>query len=165
LEGFSEAEKFVRSVIASPKVFTHDIWYGTTGKDVEKLQEFLKNLGYFNDPINGFFGKSTQQAVLDFQLDYSVVTSIEDFGAGHFGPQTRLKIEAVHSRREETKLPDKNLGVGADSNEIKFLQESLKKLGYDVEVSGEYDQQTIDAVFKFQLDHKILNSQNEDRCF
>ena len=147
LEGFSEAEKFVRSVIASPKTFTHDIWYGTTGKDVEKLQEFLKNLGYFNDPINGFFGESTQQAVLEFQIDYDVVTSIEDFGAGHFGPQTRLKIEAVHSKREETKLPDKSLGVGADGDDVKFLQESLKKLvpsKYGVKVFPIYHPSPID---------------------
>lgn len=159
LEGFSEAEKFVMDMIIRPKIFTKDIWYETSGENVEKLQEFLTDLGYFNEPVSGFFGMSTRDAVLKFQMDYGVVTSVEDFGAGHFGPQTRLKIEAVYDKRKETKLKGKNFGIGSSGDDVGNLQEILSKLGYDVDVTGEYDEKTIDAVFKFQFDHKIIESE------
>lgn len=159
LEGFSEAEKFVRSVIARPQMFQSDIWFGAQGLDVEKLQEVLTDLGYFDEPVSGYFGPSTQEAILSFQMDYGVVTSVEDFGAGHFGPQTRLKIEAVYEKKKTTNLKNKNIGMGSSGDDVKFLQEALKKLGYAVNVTGEYDQQTVDAVFKFQFDHRIINSE------
>ncbi|MBU1992783.1 MAG: peptidoglycan-binding protein [Patescibacteria group bacterium] len=161
LEGFEEAEKFIRSVYAKPKLFTHDIWYGAEGDDVKKLQEFLTQLGFFDDAVTGKYGESTKEAVLAFQLEFGVVDTLEDLGAGHFGPRTRLKIEAVWEKRKESQVNKVHLSAGSLGDDVKLLQEALKKLGYSVEVTGEYDQRTVDAVFKFQLDNKIINSNRD----
>jgi len=46
-------------------------------------------------------------------------------------------------------------GKPNDTASVKFLQEQLKYLGYDVDVNGEYDSKTIKAVENFQKTNKI----------
>jgi peptidoglycan hydrolase-like protein with peptidoglycan-binding domain len=40
---------------------------GDSGTDVEDLQRRLKDLGYFNSPVTGYYGSITQDAVTQFQ--------------------------------------------------------------------------------------------------
>lgn len=43
------------------------IWRGDAGANVVRLQELLRNAGYFPAPTTGFFGDFTETAVQDFQ--------------------------------------------------------------------------------------------------
>ena len=40
---------------------------GSSGSDVTKLQQRLKDLGYFNGSVNGSFGSDTETALRAFQ--------------------------------------------------------------------------------------------------
>lgn len=52
------------------------------------------------------------------------------------------------------------LGKDAEGEEVKNLQRMLWDLGYyHGEITGSYDQATIDAVFKFQMEHGVLNGE------
>lgn len=42
---------------------------GDSGADVERLQQRLENLGYFNSSATGYYGSITQEAVAQFQQD------------------------------------------------------------------------------------------------
>lgn len=41
--------------------------YGSTGEEVKKIQEVLKEQGYYNGNVDGIFGSGTQRAVIAFQ--------------------------------------------------------------------------------------------------
>jgi peptidoglycan hydrolase-like protein with peptidoglycan-binding domain/3D (Asp-Asp-Asp) domain-containing protein len=157
LEGFTKAEKFIKNIVTKQKVFKNDLWYGQSGDKVKELQEYLTNLGYYKGKIDGFYGDNVYKAVMKFQIDEKIVDNEEEFGAGYFGPQTRSKIEAVIEKRRKEHLPRFNLGRDDTGDEVKKLQKALKELGYDVEVTGVYDEKTIDAVFEFQRDNDIVD--------
>ena len=161
LEGFSEAEKFIRTIVTEQKIFKNDLWYGQSGDKVGELQKYLSDLGYYKGTIDKYYGDEVYKAVVAFQIDQNIVDNEEEFGAGYFGPQTRANIEAVIEKKRKNKLPQKNLGRDDSGDEVKKLQEALMKLGYDVEITGVYDQKTINAVFDFQQDNKIIDSEDE----
>lgn len=161
LEGYTLAEKFVKNVVNKQRIFTNDLWYGTSGDDVNKLQQYLKDLSYYKGEINGVYGDVTYKAVIAFQIDQGIIDRKEEFGAGYFGPRTRERLEAVLEQRKKDKLIRQNLGRDDSGEDVKKLQESLKKLGYDIEATGVYDEQTIEAVYEFQKQNNIVNNEND----
>ncbi|MBU1446411.1 peptidoglycan-binding protein [Patescibacteria group bacterium] len=162
LQGFSDAEKFIRNVVIKQKVFTVDLGYGQTGDTVGTLQEYLTTLGYYKGKIDKYYGDEVYKAVIAFQIDNNIIDRSEEFGAGYFGPQTRASIEAVFNKQKEyDKIVKQNLGKDDKGDAVKELQKSLQKLGYDIEVNGVYDEATVQAVFEFQKDNEIVNDENE----
>jgi hypothetical protein len=49
------------------KKFTKYLRPGNTGVEVVKVQEFLKDLGFYNGPIDGVYDEEVRLAVRDFQ--------------------------------------------------------------------------------------------------
>jgi peptidoglycan hydrolase-like protein with peptidoglycan-binding domain len=47
--------------------FVENLYLGSTGGDVEKLQQKLQKLDLYTGPIDGLFGLGVEQAVKDFQ--------------------------------------------------------------------------------------------------
>jgi peptidoglycan hydrolase-like protein with peptidoglycan-binding domain len=62
---------------------------GMRGKDVEELQNKLASLGYNVGPIDGIFGRLTEQAVIQFQKDNGLKVD------GIVGPQTFDMLERL----------------------------------------------------------------------
>lgn len=44
-----------------------NLYVGSTGADVEKLQRKLKELGFYDGPIDGLFGQGVEQAVKEYE--------------------------------------------------------------------------------------------------
>ncbi len=66
---------------------------GDRGHVVRQLQSLLVDLGYLPDTdVTGTFGDRTEAALLQYQMDRSVITSAESKGAGVFGPATKLAV-------------------------------------------------------------------------
>lgn len=66
--------------------------FGIVSADVRKLQEFLRDQGYYNGVlITNYFGPITKDALIAFQLDNNLISDAEDIGAGRVGPGT-MKI-------------------------------------------------------------------------
>lgn len=158
IDGYSEAEKFIQGVITTPTVFVDDLFSDSQGGEVKLLQEHLKELGYYHDAINAEYGEATRKAVFKFQKDFGIVDDESELGAGNFGPQTRMKLEAILQKKDKDLLPAKKLQKGDKGADVTKLQNSLLKLGYDVEVTGVYDDKTADAVLSFQLDLELIES-------
>lgn len=71
---------------------------GSVGKNVEKLQENLKTLGFYKSTIDGSFGSVTDAAVRAFQKDAKITID------GVAGPQTLKAIEeALNAQKIEQK--------------------------------------------------------------
>ncbi|ERT04334.1 putative peptidoglycan binding domain protein, partial [Lyngbya aestuarii BL J] len=57
---------------------------GDTGFEVRKVQQRLRELNYYRGPINGFFDRTTQDAVVRFQRSNGITQT------GVVGPTTRI---------------------------------------------------------------------------
>lgn len=158
LEGYSAAETVVRQTFFQPTILTEDVWYLSSGDDVYTLQKLLKELGYFSGQPNGFYGDETRDSVFRFQKDQSLVTSMDDLGAGHGGPQTRIRLEKFFKERRVHNLPQEGLSKGSSGDEVKKLQNILSMLGYDVTETGFFDDKTLAALLDFQKDQDIIQS-------
>lgn len=62
---------------------------GSTGPNVKLIQSLLNKLGYNPSAVDGQFGASTQQAVMNFQRDYGIEAD------GVVGPQTWSIMERL----------------------------------------------------------------------
>ena len=188
LEGFSDAEKFIKEVVLAPSLFTSDLWYGAQNDDIERLQEYLTVLGYYKGPIDGYYGDDTTEAVFMFQVDQGIVEDWNDFGAGHFGINSRSamdnaidvldmeaemqKIEAISSGfqkmqsysdlKEDPYYFTGALARGDSGSDVYALQEELANLGYFmIEPTGYYGEVTEHAVFKFQQKLGVVETMDD----
>ena len=165
LDGYSQAEKMAETATgAAPKTFVQDLSLNDQSDSVKNLQNGLTKLGYYSGKISGDYDDATRAAVVKFQVDVGIVDTENDFGAGFFGPQTRKSLEdALNLKDSQVKnhLPQTPLSRDDQGDDVKKLQEALKQLGYDVVVTGVYDSQTIDAIFKFQKDHNVVSSESD----
>ena len=90
------------------------IQQGSTGPDVIRLQDLLKQLGYYSGASDGDFGPQTKQAVIDFQQAQGLTAD------GIVGPNTWSKLLNQWRRMTESEeieeirsLIDSRMGVGA----------------------------------------------------
>lgn len=162
LQGYSEAEKVVQTLTGEdPQTFVEDLTVNDKNASVKKLQQSLKKLKYYSGNESGEYDDATRAAVVKFQIDVGVIDTENDFGSGYFGPETRKKLEdALNLRSSQIRnhLPQTPLSRDDQGSEVGKLQGALKKLGYDVEVTGIYDEQTVDAILKFQKDQNVVAS-------
>lgn len=64
---------------------------GSQGEEVRQIQQKLKNLGYFNDKIDGIYGKQTKEAVIKFQKDNNLTAD------GIAGTKTLEKLNITNN--------------------------------------------------------------------
>ncbi|MEE1126283.1 MAG: peptidoglycan-binding protein [Acutalibacteraceae bacterium] len=80
---------------------------GSQGEKVKEVQQMLKDLGYFDDEITGYYGTYTAACVKEFQADAKIEVD------GIVGPEFMSTIKS-------DKAPSKNgAGTSADSSEEK----------------------------------------------
>lgn len=114
---------------------------GSSGTEVSKLQQTLKNKGYFNYNVTGYFGNITKNAVIRFQHDNGLAVD------GIVGPQTINKLYGNNSTL---------LKVGMSGTQVSQLQQLLKDKGYfNYTVTGYFGNITKNAVMAFQRDNKL----------
>jgi peptidoglycan hydrolase-like protein with peptidoglycan-binding domain len=75
--------------INSCKNFYRSMFIGTRGDDVSELQQFLRDKGYFNFGITGFFGNLTYGSVVRWQRSEGINA------IGIVGPATRNRISQL----------------------------------------------------------------------
>lgn len=184
LEGYSEAERFVQNTVLAPLNFPSDIYYGSEGEDVKKMQEYLRDWAYYDGEPNGFYGDDTAEAVYLFQIDNGIVQGADELGAGHFGINTRLTFDKfIKDGMDEEKIKlqkgsrlmqkysdlqeqrssfDSSLELGAKGDEVSRLQDELRTLGYlRIDPTGYYGEVTEHAVFKFQQARGLVQSESD----
>lgn len=165
LEGYSEAEKVAETLTGdAPTTFVEDLSVNDKSDNVKKLQAGLKDLGYYNGEATGDYDDATKLGVIKLQIATGVIDDENDFGAGYFGPQTRKSFEDALNRKNDQvrkNLPVTPLSRDDQGDEVRKLQQALQKLGYDVEVNGIYDHQTVEAIFQFQKDQNVVQSKTD----
>ncbi len=127
---------------------------GDSGEEVEKLQQFLKTLDFYQGRVDGTFGAGTEKAVKAFQKSHGLSQD------GRVGEQTWAKLNAKAPSGKPSgnvavmpKLEKKTPRMSGEA--VRRAQELLKSSGYKVTVDGVYGTETIDQVIKFQKDNGL----------
>ena len=155
----------------------------STGASVSRLQATLKLLGFYQGPVDGSYGQSTQAAVTRFQAAAGLTAD------GITGPLTWARllpnpedITAVSTRTgsvsaaaptlpapeapEAPAAPEASaapadsappiLRLNAEGSAVAQLQRELETLGYySGTIDGVYGEQTQAAVTQFQTDQQL----------
>ena len=122
---------------------------GSKGDAVKKLQQRLKELGYYKSSCDGSYGSVTVTAVKAFQKKNGLTAD------GVAGESTLKKLNSssavgANDKKEEVK-EDSTLKEGAKGSEVKKLQQRLKELGYyKYSCDSSYGYRTVQAVKAFQ---------------
>ena len=115
---------------------------GSTGEAVARLQQRLKELGYFAGKVDGIYGKSTQRAVTYLQGDMGYAET------GSAGPKFQ---NAVFGGKAPHYVTYVALGKGDEGIRVRDLQARLRSLYYmSVNAGGHYQANTVAAVKRFQ---------------
>ena len=126
---------------------------GDKGTEVKKLQERLKELGYYTGSINSSYNNATVEAVKAFQKRNSLTVD------GICGTATLRKLNstsAVKNKVEEVKQDDGVLEKGDKGDEVKAVQERLQELGYYTDLcNGNFGTNTFNAVKAFQKNNGL----------
>ncbi|MBQ8200978.1 MAG: peptidoglycan-binding protein [Clostridia bacterium] len=119
---------------------------GDSSSAVRNLQYTLYELGYYDGRVDGVYGDTTEDAVRAFQIrnDLSPVDGI----AGNRTQQVLYSDSAIAAAAAVTDYT--SLRKGDRSNLVVEMQECLQDLGYLSDVTGYYDDATVEAVKNFQ---------------
>ena len=121
--------------------------WGDTGAAVKRLQEALKNRGYYSGKLDSTFGSGVHAAVKAFQKQYGLKAD------GIAGPATQNLLFNTSASSSDT---NPSLKKGSSGTEVRNLQYVLSELGYyDGSINGEYGNTTADAVRAFQINNDI----------
>ncbi len=120
-----------------------DLRQGSSGASVSRLQQDLRQLGYFNGPVSGYFGLDTQQAVIKFQQASRLPAD------GVVGSRT---IQAILIRRGEGEGGEYPvLSENSSGPAVTRLQQLLQQAGYfNTNPTGRFGSITRDALIAFQ---------------
>ena len=145
---------------------------GNTGEAVGKLQERLKELGYYTGSITCAYDAATKAAVAAFQKKNGLKKD------GIAGPETRKAIEGESALRPDStptpaptpeptptpaptpaptyKVPSKTVESGSEGTEAKTVQRRLRDLGYYTgRIDGEFGRGSVDALKRFQEENGL----------
>lgn len=120
---------------------------GDKGEAVKKLQQRLKELGYYTGSVDGSYGSGTLSAVRAFQSAMQLNVD------GKAGPATQRALYGENAKAEDTSKP---LELGSEGNAVTNLQYALYELGYyQAKINGVYTQDTSNAVREFQMNNGL----------
>ncbi len=112
---------------------------------IKIVQQRLKDWGYYNGPITGYYGELTKAAVIRFQKKHGLNAQ------GYLGPLTLEKI-GINTGSSNTS----DGRTTYDSATISKVQQRLKDWGYySGPVTGYYGDLTKAAVIKFQKNNGL----------
>ncbi len=127
---------------------------GSAGDEVTRIQERLKELGFYSGEVDGKYGQGTAEAVKQFQSQHNLAAD------GIAGNDT---VTWLFSGSAATYIPTPTpsptpamLQKGDKGGSVTALQERLKELGfYTTSVDGDFGGGTTEAVRLFQSQHGL----------
>ncbi len=131
---------------------------GDSGLSVTLLQEYLKEIGYLQHSVTGFFGPETAQAftafLRDFQVDAPTDALSETSAAYVLGARSRLD-----ARDPLTAYVDPD----ASEQSIADAQRILRFLGYyRGRTDGQYGDALFAAILKFQQEYRLVGTADDN---
>lgn len=121
---------------------------GYRGEEVLRLENALYSLGFFSGIADEDFDENTLSGLKLFQEANGLEIS------GSLDSLTREMLYGDGNKTDYTQFKyacmDKHLGMGDSGYAVKLLTLQLKKLGYPIDVTDIFDDQTLETLLKFQ---------------
>ena len=140
----NESEKRSEVVVqAQISIFDTRINSQASEDDVRELQFILRQIGYFDHDQDGRFNKRLVDAIFDFQVDYDIVDSEFDEGAGYYGPKTRSKLKEVYGVFQERQDQIRDLQtqlVGIQNDRAELLASKKAEFQARLDAMGDLQQ-------------------------
>jgi peptidoglycan hydrolase-like protein with peptidoglycan-binding domain len=134
---------------SSPRRTTIPLRQGARGEAVVRLQNQLQQLGYFDGPATGYYGRLTADAVQRLQTDRGMTPD------GMVGQQTQMVLQQ-NAPTPSVAMDTNLLQRGSTGEAVAQLQDQLRQLGYlQAESTGFYGPLTETAVESFQRDRNL----------
>ena len=129
--------------------------YGETSYSARILQGALKELGYFNHSVTGYFGDTTRGSLVaflkDFDLDESDATLTAN-AAAH--------MQAALKRKGANGPLSGHVDQGSPRTRVAEAQRLLRSFGYyRGRTHGIYDDNLFASIFSFQKKHGLVQSE------
>ncbi len=125
---------------------------GSSSAAVSNLQRNLKQLGYYNGPVNGNFGQLTQAAVIRFQRANGINPD------GVVGSRTLNAVRVATTGIGEGN-GDNILNEGDSGQSVRQLQQDLRQLGlFTANLTGYFGPATRTAVINFQSREGLISN-------
>jgi len=119
---------------------------GEEGASVRNLQYTLYELGYYDGSIDGKYGPTTADAVRAFQIQNNL-TPVD----GVAGSKTLSKLYSSDAVAATAANPDYGTVQAGDKGDLVVqVQDCLVQMGFLDEITGVYDDATVEAVKAFQ---------------
>jgi len=80
--------------------FSTNLWLHINN-DVYIKEEIKKIQAFLGSKQTGYYGHRTEKFVFDFQVAHGIVSSMNDFGAGTWGPKTRSAANAEIEKQKK----------------------------------------------------------------
>ncbi|MFD1738395.1 peptidoglycan-binding protein [Bacillus salitolerans] len=126
------------------------IRYGYAGHAVKTLQLELKALSFYSSNVDGLYGPKTQAAVKEFQFIHHLKVD------GIAGPNTLKKLFTSNVVKSYQEFSTTKLLSGDKGEQVRQLQEKLKKLGYySYSSDGIFGPLTKEAVRNYQKKYNL----------
>ncbi len=139
----SEKKKSGRDTSSIASTGFETLENGSEGSAVKKLQQRLKDLGYYSGNADGRFGDATEAAVMAFQQQNNL--TVDDKA----GPATQRVLYGTGAQSPSMYT---SIQRGETGDRVRNLQYTLYELGYyDGSIDGDFGQTTEDAVRAFQI--------------
>jgi len=120
----------------------YNIYKGSRGPTVKKIQQRLQKLGYPVGYADGIYGEQTQVAV---NLFYDAIHVRE---RNYITPSMRTKLFSSSAPEYDPYMP---LQKGDSGLSVEYMQIKLKQIGFDpVKIDGKYGDLTVEAVAAYQ---------------
>ncbi len=113
---------------------------------VKNMQYTLYELGYYDGAIDGKYGQTTADAVRAFQIQNKIEPV--DGVAGTKTLSRMYSSDAVAATAANVNY--ETVSAGMSGEEVVEVQDCLVQMGYLDEVTGVYDEETVEAVKAFQ---------------
>jgi len=126
---------------------------GSTGPEVANIQRCLKQLGFFNGPVNGRFASITRSAVINFQRANRLTAD------GIVGAGTQQALQRACRTGTSGGNTGGELRLGSRGAAVSQLQQNLRRLGYfNGSNTGYFGSETQQAVLSFQRANRIATT-------
>lgn len=154
---------------------------GDSGSQVTKIQKRLKELGFYNGDITGYFGSDTQKAYKAFQTAAGVVVDgicgktdrdilYSNNAPVYVAPTTEAKKKTTKKKKSTKKTTKKKqetvISVGDYSDDVTAIQKQLIKLNYleKGNATGYFGEDTEQAIKDFQDYNEITVTGSVDNA-
>ena len=162
-EGNPRNSKGIRQEVKTvPLISGITIISGAKGEAVDRLQERLKELGYYTGEINGTYDRATVSAVQNFQRKHGIADS------GKADPETQNALYGAAALSAHVTVtptpapiappPQNTVREGDSGDDARAVQQRLKDLGYYTgSVDGKFGAASVRALKAFQEKSGIAN--------